>query len=394
MTIIYISDFDLAGSGYMNLSVALCNQLAQNGYEVLSLGLGYNGQEHHYPFKIVPAELPQLVPMIKRLSAVKGDVEAVVVALDIPLQEKLLQLLDAPGELPYIGIFPLEAGPLCQTWALSLLRMDARLIMSRFGQAELEAVGVDSEFIPIGIDAESWRPPEAGERERLREGLGVDDDTFIVLTVADNQERKNLSRAMEIFADFSQDHKAVYWLVTRPELSVGWKLQDLALELGILDKINIWRRGISFKELWSLYAAADCFLLTSKAEGLAMPILEAMACRLPAIGTQCAAIEEHLSDGRGLLIKPDYTIIDPFGNGRRYMASREDGVYQLKLLRTGMSPQDRFEMLNRAQAYVGQRNWDKAGAVLIKAIENVKRTKNGETESKAEAAQTPELIPA
>lgn len=378
--IIYVSDFDLSGSGYMNIGVSLCSQLAARGYEVMALGLGYNGQEHHYPFKIVPTPaVSDIAPMIKQLQAGGLDIEALVVALDIPLQENVMMRLGVPGDLPYVGIFPLEAGPLCQTWAMGLLRMDERLIMSEFGRQELEVAGVDSAFIPIGLDTASWRPPTGEERQALRQGLGVEDDTFVVLTVADNQERKNLSRSLEIFADFAQDRKALYWLVTRPKSPVGYKLEDYAMALGIFDRLAIWERGLPFRQLWSLYAAADAMLLTSKAEGLAMPVLEAMACRLPVVGTKCAAIEEHLQDGRGLLIEPDYVMIDPWGNSRRYMASRRDGALCLQLLAGAPSTADTEAALERrigkAQAYVESRTWEKAGQVLAEAIERAKAAK-------------------
>lgn len=373
MTIIYVSDFDLRGSGYMNIAVSLCTELVNSGHDVIALGLGYNRQHHPHPFKIVPAQLSEIVPMIKQLrNAV--TIDAVVVALDIPLQSRLLQQLDAPGDIPYIGLFPLESGPLCMAWAMSLLRMSERLIMSEFGKEELQNAGVDSHYIPIAFDKDSWRPPQEKERELLRQGLGVDDDTFVVLTVADNQERKNLSRSLEIFADFAEKRKAVYWMVTRPDSPVGWELTDYAAELGILDRLNIWKRGIPFKELWSLYAAADAFLLTSKAEGLAMPVLEAMSCRLPVVGTKCAAIEEHLKDGRGLLIEPDYVMIDPWGNSKRYFAGRDDGAYKLRLLAGGMSGDDIGTMMNKAQEYVNNRTWARAGAILCEAIERVKNT--------------------
>lgn len=392
MTIIYVSDFDLAGSGYMNIGVSLCNQLADAGYDVVApsvgplisgspppatdygvvaLGLGYKGQEHRHPFKIVPTTIREIVPMVNIISQ-STQVEALVVALDIPLQEAILHQLDAPSGLPYIGLFPLESDPLCMSWATSLLRMDKRLIMSRCGQAELEAAGVESDFIPIGIDPDSWRPPTIEEREKLRQGLGVEEGTTVVLTVADNQERKNLSRTMEIFASFSGGHRAVYWMVTRPKSQVGWHLEDYAMGLGIFDRLTIWERGISFKQLWSLYAAADIFLLTSKAEGLAMPVLEAMSCRLPVVGTNCAAIREHLSDGRGLLIESDYIMADPWGNANRYMADCNNGVYNLRLWAAGMTPIDKVKMLDSAQAYAKERSITGDGAVLIEAIESLR----------------------
>lgn len=370
MTIVYVSDFDLGGSGYCNIGVALCSQLAENGYDVIALGLGYKGDEHPYPFKIVHTEMAQIAPMVTALRPAV-DIEAVIVALDIPLQEALLNQLNAPGDIPYIGLFPLESGPLCATWAMNLFKMDKRLVMSEFAVKELEAAGVSSTFIPIGIDPQSWRPPEAEERQMLRRGLGIDDNTFVVLTVADNQERKNLSRSLEIFADFAKDRNAVYWLVTRPDSPVGWKLEDYANDLGILFKLMTWQRGMPFKELWALYAAADAFLLTSKAEGLAMPVLEAMACRLPVVGTRCAAIEEHLKDERGLLIDHDYVMVDPWGNSNRYMASKDDGAYKLKLLASGMTITDKGKMLDRAQGYTDKRAWSKAGQVLIETIKKV-----------------------
>ena len=48
------------------------------------------------------------------------------------------------------------------------------------------------------MDVESWkRRTEEDYKNARKEIFGIEDDTFIVLTVADNQERKNLSGAME-----------------------------------------------------------------------------------------------------------------------------------------------------------------------------------------------------
>lgn len=379
MTILYLSDMDLGGSGYFNIAANLCTHLAVRGYDVQAIGFGYQGQEHNYPFRIVALPGVEYTRTIVQNLINQGvEIEAVIVALDIPLQENILQQLN--GKLPYIGLFPLEAPPLCQSWAMALLRMDACLIMSQFGVAEAHKAGIPAEFIPIGVDCETWRTPTQEERATLRQGLGIGEDTFVVLTVAANQERKNLSRSMEIFADAfgpkaataSRGKDAQYLLVTQPNSAVGWKLVDYAMDLGIYGQMSIYERGMPVKNLWALFAAADCFLLTSKAEGLAMPVLEAMSMRLPVVGTGCTAIEEHLQDGRGWLIEPDYVHVDPFGNGNRYMASRTHGASVLGALHP-----DRYyegfipEVLSRAQAYAHARTWDKAADVVEQAVVRV-----------------------
>jgi glycosyltransferase involved in cell wall biosynthesis len=243
--------------------------------------------------------------MIEQLQNYNAPIEAVFVGLDIPLQRALLQAMELPGPIPYIGLFPLEAPPLCQPWAIEMLKMDARLIMSQFGVTEFERAGVPAEFVPIGAD-DIWRPPGPEERAMIRQGLGIDDDTFMVLTVADNQERKNLSKAAEIISKLSIDieghlpngfvskktekRKVAWYLVSRLQSPVGWELQDLAMRLGIMDRVSMFNRGMPDDRLWALYAAADAFLLTSKAEGLAIPIMEAMACGVPVDRTIVAGL--------------------------------------------------------------------------------------------------------
>ena len=57
--------------------------------------------------------------------------------------------------------------------------------------------------------------------------------------------------------------------------------------------------------LKKLYAKCDGWLFGSRSEGYGLPILEAMACRTPVIGTPAGAAPELLADGAGLLVKPE-----------------------------------------------------------------------------------------
>lgn len=58
-------------------------------------------------------------------------------------------------------------------------------------------------------------------------------------------------------------------------------------------------------ELKDFYARCDAWLFGSRCEGFGLPILEAMACRTPVIGTPVGAAPELLADGTGVLVKPE-----------------------------------------------------------------------------------------
>lgn len=59
------------------------------------------------------------------------------------------------------------------------------------------------------------------------------------------------------------------------------------------------------EQIRDAYASADVWLFTSRSEGFGLPILEAMACRTPVIGTPAGAAPELISRGGGLLVPHD-----------------------------------------------------------------------------------------
>ena len=378
LKICLVSDFDMRFSGYFNISASVSEELTMRGHEVKCVGLGYNGEEHTFPFGLIPAkDLRESFAVLTNLRAMWGF-DVLIVALDIPVQEQFINYIaqNAMNDIKYVGIMPIEADPLCLSWALLLMQMHKVFIISQFGTYEAKKVGVEAEYLPVGVDLDSWRSPTGEERLALRKALGFKEDEFVVLTVGYNQERKFLSRSMEIFAEFAKGvPEAKYVMVTAEQSQVGWKLRDLAQELGIQDKFIILERGMPHKNLWGVYAASDVFLLTSKAEGLGLILMEAMSVGLPCIGTDCTGIHELLDNGRGFLIGVDYEIRDPYGNGRRYYAEIEDGVGLLNLVyefKDDVLVQDK---ILDAKEYIEQRTWDKTVDVLEKGLLEVVNVK-------------------
>jgi glycosyltransferase involved in cell wall biosynthesis len=57
--------------------------------------------------------------------------------------------------------------------------------------------------------------------------------------------------------------------------------------------------------LKDFYAKCDAWLFGSREEGFGLPILEAMACQTPVIGTPAGAAPELLAGGGGILVEPE-----------------------------------------------------------------------------------------
>lgn len=372
MRILVITDMDFTSSGYYRIATKSLSGLAAYGHEIKICGLGYHGQEHSFPFSIIPAGsiLDAKSEAINLFHLWKPDV--LLVMMDIPLQNYFFQSMPMYHDR-YVALTPMENGPLTMSWAAMLMGMKAVLFISELGRDEARKAGLtNADYIQIGIDHDEWKHTTPEERSLIRKGLGFDDDTFIVLTVADNQERKNLWAGMSAIQKLKEmlpEQKIRYIIVTREDSEVGWKLKDLAISMGLVQELVIYKRGMGMKELWGLYAVSDAFLLTSKAEGLGMPILEAMSVGIPVVGTDTGAIHELLSDGKGYLVPSEYTFIDVWGNSRRDMIDIEKAALALRDIID--NSEKRLETTMKAGEYISQRTWDVMTEKLKETLERV-----------------------
>lgn len=320
--VLLVSDFDTRGSGYTNIMGVLGDELTRD-FKVIGLGISYDYRQHPYKFGITNLQVNQLGGIIDVVNR-HFPLSAMVVGLDIPLQNMIINGMKVPTGTKHIGIFAVESDPLIAPAASILSRIDSRFTISQFGADECHKAGLEAQHLPIPLDTNVWYPRTADEQKALKVQLGME-DKIIFFHNADANERKNTGVLVEAFAEvYNQDKRARLVIVTRKNVPHGWDLEELSFRYGLPGKIRVFERGMPVNELRALYAAADCVVNPSKAEGLGMVVLEAQSVGVPVMGTNCTGMMENLGDGKGILIPHKFLYTDPFLNGNRYMVDRNE----------------------------------------------------------------------
>ena len=165
--------------------------------------------------------------------------------------------------------------------------------------------GLDPEVItvvPRGRDRARLGEPTPQRRARVRQSLGIDDDTPVILAVGRQEAQKGHRFLLEAAPAIARAHPGVRILVAgRPGGMTGAlerRLEQLALGddfifLGFRDDVP------------DLLVGADLFAFPSLYEGLGGAALEAMALGVPTVASDVPALQEVLDEGRcGVLVPP------------------------------------------------------------------------------------------
>lgn len=154
--------------------------------------------------------------------------------------------------------------------------------------------------IPTGIDLE---PYEGADGNELRTREKWQDDIVLVSTGRLAPE-KNWETLLQAAAKVHQDHPDLR-VVLIGDGPIKEALQDLAIELGIADRVTFTGK-LPFEEVAVHLKAANLFGFASVTETQGLVTMEAMAAGLPVVAVDASGTRDIVDDGKqGFLVPND-----------------------------------------------------------------------------------------
>lgn len=180
----------------------------------------------------------------------------------------------------------------------SLMAADLLLAISSSSRQEaLDHLGMDDDQvvnISASIDA-GFAPvaPPTPEKERLLKHFGID-RKYILYAPGGFDPRKNFARLIEAYSLMPEHLRADYQLVIVSKLGDDSRRALLAWrdQYRLASDELVLTGYVPDQDLIALYSFTNLFVFPSLHEGFGLPVLEAMACGAPVIGSNCTSVPE------------------------------------------------------------------------------------------------------
>ncbi|MGB7274872.1 MAG: glycosyltransferase family 4 protein, partial [Geitlerinemataceae cyanobacterium] len=166
------------------------------------------------------------------------------------------------------------------------------------------------QVIYYGRPPEFFNPPNLETRQRLRQEFEIPNDAVVCFTSARLAHVKGYDLQLEALEKLKQQSgwENLYFLWAGSGIrgeSVEQQIKQGVEKIGVGDRVKFLGER---RDIPDLLEASDIYILPSRAEGMPLAIMEAMAKGLPVIASAVSGIPEELADTGKLLPDPK---IDP-----------------------------------------------------------------------------------
>jgi GT2 family glycosyltransferase len=271
-----------------------------------------------------------------------------------------------------IGFSMLEVTGIPEDWVRQSNLMDEVWVPSHFNVETFRNSGVTRPIhvIPLGIAPDYFHPQIKARRFSPK---------FTFLSVFEWGERKAPEILIKAFAAaFNRNDDVVLVLKTDNrdgDVNVAQQIAALGLGPDAPQIVMLYNQELPGYQLGSLYRAADCFVLPTRGEGWGMPILEAMACGLPAIATNWSAQTEFIRDDicYPLRVKQLIPAVAKCPYYAGYEWADPDMEHLVHLLRHVYEHRDEAAALGHhaADVVAHEWSWDRAAERIVERLQQI-----------------------
>jgi glycosyltransferase involved in cell wall biosynthesis len=293
-------------TGFSNAISYIIKYLPQDQYEVVVLGVNYNGSEHDLPYEIYQANinagdifgLTVINDVIK-----KENPDIVFILNDIWVISLMLNVIDTTAKK--VVYFPVDAEDHDPEWYKCLDKVDAAIVYNDFGLEVASKAKPDFKFHVIGhgVDTDTFYRAHDTRREAKELLFASPElhDSFIILNAGRNQPRKRLDITMRAFQKFAADKDDVFLYMHSGIKDLHIDTVRLAKELGIYDKLILTGmlegpQRVPQEHLNMIYNVCDVGINTGLGEGFGLPNAEHAATGAPQIVPNHSALTKLYQD--------------------------------------------------------------------------------------------------
>lgn len=266
------------------------------------LGVNYKGNPHAYPYRIYPAiaggDMWGFQRFAELIKSEQPDI--ILIQSDAWIVKGFLEIAETITDCPPVCAFmPVDASGMKRSVAQALGQLSFAAFYTEFAveQARQSGFSGNAFAVPLGVRRELYQPmPQAEARKKLK-GLDIPEGAFLVSNVNRNQPRKRQDLTIQYFAEWVKRGGDGYLYLHCLREDIGWDLQEVAAYYGLghrffMPDADTYADMIPEAGMPAVYSAADVNVSTCMGEGFGLPHLESMACGVPQIIPDFAALGE------------------------------------------------------------------------------------------------------
>jgi hypothetical protein len=244
-------------------------------------------------------------------------------------------------------------------------------------------VRVESRVVPLGVDAEIYRPwkrrklPECRLISTGKAGLRASPQGFIFITVGLPSFRKNFSFLADAFERVFSRRPDVHLVLGLTHSLADWKFKIYRQFAKYKSRIWTLEGKFSEYELARIYSSCDAYATANLGEGYNLPMVEAAACGIPVIAPAHTSHPDVAGDAawlfksEGEAVHPEAETVSPWYQGVPFpvlgkvsAAHLEEMLLHVRIGGSGVK--DRAKKF-REKIEAGM-TWDHAAAQVVRRL--------------------------